>query len=394
MDAENKVKEPTTAALEAKVSELEIRLTVCETNLGAPAPALPAACGVDESVQIDPRISSEMPASTPSAPSAPTPAPSEQSAVAKLTGSNTDFSFHNTYAAGTSASINHRWPKSRINQMYNMAYFGGGAISLYGLSETMGGQFASLGLALCLAFVFVSAFYLVAYRTHVTPEEELPVWARRALRSLAFLLPAAFIGFSVFTPNTATSSISVTPPVPAAPLVSVAEELAIADRLYGEDEFEKAVPHYEKVVALDPLNEHSFDRLADSSLRLDVTRDAEAIAYADKALALNPHNSSALSSKSWALNNMDKFADALTVAKLAAKEDPSNGEAYASMAIAQRGLHDFAGALANDNKHVRIHNDEPAAYRFRAESLTSLGRKNEAKADEAYAKKLEKADSE
>ncbi len=286
------------------------------------------------------------------------------------------------------------WPKTRSRQLVNIAYFGFFGILLSLLSSRFGGQYFSLGASLCFALAAASCFYLARHRSHVSCNDELPVWARRSLRSIALIFPALIVGAGLWIMPLQTTPSPVTSlPLLSSPSSRLAAELALADKLYHEKDYEGALPHYENVVQIDSKNEHSYDRMADIYLRLDSVENEKSIANADQALKLNPHNVSAASSKAWALNNMERHAEALVIATAAAKEDPTYGEAFASIAEAQRGLHNYAEALKADDVHVRIHNYEGQAYSDRAETLKALGRMDEAKADLERAKKADAEDN-
>jgi hypothetical protein len=51
------------------------------------------------------------------------------------------------------------------------------------------------------------------------------------------------------------------------------------------------------VVLMDPTCETAFELLGNAYLLIDKPNDAKAIEYADRAIALNPHNSEALITK-------------------------------------------------------------------------------------------------
>ena len=270
---------------------------------------------------------------------------------------------------------NRGWPETRGRQLFNIVYFGLCAVALWCLPSVVAGPHVFIGLGACIALILASSFYLVRHRSHVSSIDELPVWGRRSLRGLALILPLAIIGTSAWF-------------LPA----QLESDLALADKLYSDADYDGAVLHYNKVVQIDWKNEHSFDRLADAYLRLSTSADLKSIESANQALAINPHNVSAASSKAWALNNLKRYDEALPIATAAAKENPGYGEAFASIANAQRGLHHYAEALDADNEHARLHDYESQAFRYRAETLTALGRTEEANADLARAKKIDADD--
>ncbi len=118
-----------------------------------------------------------------------------------------------------------------------------------------------------------------------------------------------------------------------------------------------------------------------------------ALTHADRALAMNGENVPALSSKAWALNTLGRYKEALPIATHASTVDPGFGESYAAISNAQNGLGDHKAALAADNQHVRIHNDETTAYSMRSDTYKALGKTKEAKADADMVAKLEKSEN-
>lgn len=283
------------------------------------------------------------------------------------------------------------WPKTRRRQLLNLAYFGVFGTLFALLSRLYGGQYFPIAAVLCFAMTAASGFYLVSHRSHVSCDDELPVWARRSLRFTAIIFPLLIVGLWTM-PFQATQAPLAAAPVISSSAMTLESELALADKLYKDEDYGGAVTHYLNVVGMDPRNERSYSRLSDSYLRSPNFNDAKSIENADKALKLNPNNLLAASSKAWALNNLDRYAEALVLATAVTEKDPTYGEAFASIANSQRGLHNFAAALKADNEHVRLHDYEGQAYRDRAETLTALGRDAEAKADLERAKKADADD--
>lgn len=299
----------------------------------------------------------------------------------------------NSSAAFNSAylTIDHstEWPRTRKRQIFNIVYF---AICAYlsGMFLTrFGGPLLAASACFSSVLLLASFIYCIRHRTHVSVNDELPDWSRKGLRALALLLPVAIIGGTAWIvdhdPNAAWPAPSHASAVMAS---SFESEMAQGRELYWNDKYDGAIVHFLNAVAIRP-DEDAEEKLADSYLRTDGDTDQLAILHADRALQMNPNNVSALTSKAWALNSLERYKEALSLATLASKVDPTFGEAYASISNSQNGLGNHQAALVADNQHVKIHNDEAKSYSMRAETYKSLGRAEASKADAEMAKKLE-----
>lgn len=376
MDAcDNSPKADSGVDLGVKLAARDIKLTAEESS----APKSNPLVWVEES---------SVPPSSTSIPASP-----EASALLGAPAPASPTPSYSTAGAFLIADGQATWPKTRKLQFLNLGYFGFFGSLLCLLSAVYGGQYFSIGAFLCFSLVAASAFYLLRHRSHVSCDDELPVWARRSLRLTALISPVLIVGAGLWlVPSQITPTpLTVQPPL-SSNILPLADELALADKLYNDEDYGGAVTHYLNVVGMDPRNEHSYSRLSDSYLRTPNFNDAKSIENADKALKLNPNNLLAASSKAWALNNLDRYAEALVLATAVTEKDPTYGEAFASIANSQRGMHNFAAALKADNEHVRLHDYEGQAYRDRAETLKALGRDGEAKADLERAKKADADD--
>lgn len=378
-DCENSQKADSLADLGVKVADRDINLTADES----PTSKSDSLVWVEESSGVSPSADSATKASTTAGAFG---LPVNRSVVSQAP---------DHYSGGSYALFDGQatWPRTRKRQILNLAYFSvfGALLSL--LSPLYGGPYFSIGAVLCFTLAAASGFYLMLHRSYVSCDDELPAWARRSLRSIALIFPVLIMGAGLWIMPPQTSQVPLTaPPSLSSQRLSLAEELALADKLYDDENYGDAVTHYNNVVAIDPRHEHSYARLSDSYLRSPNFNDEKSIASADQALKLNRYNDLAASSKAWALNNMHRYAEALPIATAVTERNSSFGEAFASIANAQRGLHNYAAALKADNVHVRLHDYEGQSYRDRAETLEALGRNAEAKADLARAEAADAAD--
>lgn len=286
--------------------------------------------------------------------------------------------------------FDHTWPVTRLNQIFNIFYFGTCAVLLIKNSIELNTIAASLGAAVCFVMAATSVACVVRYRDDISIDGELPSWLQKSLRNFAIITPMALILGQSFYLNSVTR-------VPEPKLVksnssgaaftaarvgryNATSEIEIADRLYRKENYVDAADHYHNAVVADPKNEHSYIYLADIYSRYYESYDLSK-GYADQALAVNPHSAVAGSLKAAALNHLGSYTEALQVANAAIADDANQGEAYNAVAIAQRHLGHFKEALAADNQHVKLHPNETQSYASRAATFEALGRASEAKAD-------------
>src|SRR3990170_5688875 len=94
--------------------------------------------------------------------------------------------------------------------------------------------------------------------------------------------------------------------------------------LYSQEKTEEAILQLNRVIKQMPKNSQAFALKAYALNRLANTRQEwmyskHALEYADRALVLNPNDDIALTSKGWALIDLDKAEEALMPLKQATK---------------------------------------------------------------------------
>jgi len=92
----------------------------------------------------------------------------------------------------------------------------------------------------------------------------------------------------------------------------------------------KAAPENSEALA---LKAYCLNKLA--NIRHEWSYSGRALENAEKALALNPNNDIALTSKGWALIDSGKAADAVTILEQATRVNPNNEWAWYNLAWAQ-----------------------------------------------------------
>lgn len=284
--------------------------------------------------------------------------------------------------------LNWKWPQSRQNQVVNCGVFAGFTAMTCAMYLQFGGQLLMAALLLSGIFFLASFYYAVNYRKHVSLQGELPRGLEKSLRYAGHLSILALLGTSLyivfhdpFFSPTVAPEITTLPLATEAPAMTAQSEMEIAEPLYHRSKYEEAIPHYKNAVRLDPKLEKGFQRLSDIYTRTDPRDGKLVIAYADKALALNPNNLYVKCTKAYGLNLIDRYQESLDIALSVLKVNSRFGEAYATSAYSYEQLHQLDKALVAANMHMKYHGYESEAYEIRASVYTEMGRKTEAAAD-------------
>lgn len=110
--------------------------------------------------------------------------------------------------------------------------------------------------------------------------------------------------------------------------------------LYSRKRPEDAILQLNRIIKAEPENSHalalkaySLNKLANERQEWKYTQDA--LECANRALALNPDDDIALTSKGWALIDLGKPQEALEELALATKVNPNNEYAWYNLAWAQ-----------------------------------------------------------
>ena len=128
----------------------------------------------------------------------------------------------------------------------------------------------------------------------------------------------------------------------------------IFDLIYSKNRTEDAVLRLNGIIKSSPENSqalalkaYALNKLANARREWEYSR--KALECAERALALNPRDDIGLTSKGWALIDLGKTGDALTVLLQATKVNPGNEYAWYNLAWAQY----LSGAAAGSAESMR-----------------------------------------
>jgi Flp pilus assembly protein TadD len=109
--------------------------------------------------------------------------------------------------------------------------------------------------------------------------------------------------------------------------VKEAVELLKKGRAYAQrTKYKEAMAYYNKALAIDPKSAEGWYLRA--SVLVDTGKPAEAITDCDRALALNPNYADAWSKKGLALYNLERFEDAVLAATRASTLNGNDAMAW------------------------------------------------------------------
>lgn len=280
------------------------------------------------------------------------------------------------------------WPKTRKLQLFNAFYFGLCGIMFIPLALRFGAIASTAFLAVLAFLTAASCLYFAKHRLHTTVNTQLPLWSQESLRALALGLPFTLLSFATFyyaeVPGRATfvyydgGTFSPAPEV-AAPPLSFDQKMALAQKYYDDDNYTQARPLYEEIVYEDPNHALALENLAECYYHSYMKNSNEnALAYANRALAIEPTSAHTVEVKALVLNQMKRFREALPVAKLATKLYPESGRSWEALATSEKALGHYKEALAADNQHVKLHANEGSAIADRIDTLKKLNRNTDA----------------
>lgn len=208
--------------------------------------------------------------------------------------------------------------------------------------------------------------------------------SRYSLRNIAaMMIPAAFILYSLVPP--AKSSFE------SVGALSCNQETADslfkqAEECKDQKQFDEAIFLFNQYLEYMPKNSTAFADKAFCQNGLHGYPDA--LATADKALALDAENINALSNRAWALNHMHRHGEALQSAMQALDLDPGDAESWCAEGDALLGLGDYHSAVVAFNKHCAMHPAEWYGYDRRATAYEKLGMNDLAAKDREMVDKL------
>jgi tetratricopeptide (TPR) repeat protein len=133
----------------------------------------------------------------------------------------------------------------------------------------------------------------------------------------------------------------------------------VYDLLYAKNKPECAVLRLNGILEEEPENVEALSLKAYALNKLaNTTKDwkysKSAVTSADKALALNPLNDIALTSKGWALIDLGRARESVTYLVRATHANPKNEYAWYNLAWAQYLTGNFAESSASINKAVEL----------------------------------------
>jgi tetratricopeptide (TPR) repeat protein len=129
--------------------------------------------------------------------------------------------------------------------------------------------------------------------------------------------------------------------------------------IYSEKKPEQAILKLNRIIKETPersdaiaLKAYALNKLANSLHEWKYTENA--LEQADRALALNPDDDIALTSKGWALIDLGKSQEAIFALERAAKVNPKNEYAWYNLAWAQYLTGDPAASTGSIKKALQI----------------------------------------
>jgi tetratricopeptide (TPR) repeat protein len=159
-------------------------------------------------------------------------------------------------------------------------------------------------------------------------------------------------------------------PLLSTPLMQAITETNLATALYENRQFDDAIAHYERAIALQPDYAPAYTNMG-AALRLK-GRPAEAVAAYEKSLALQPDNPDTHFNLANALLDLNRPREATEHFRLAGRQGPAaNVENNLGIALAAEGK--MAEAAAAFGRAVAADPGSARAHRNLGDALTSLG---------------------
>ena len=129
--------------------------------------------------------------------------------------------------------------------------------------------------------------------------------------------------------------------------------------IYSQNKTEEAILQLNGIIKTSPENSqalalkaYALNKLANA--RREWTYSHQALQYADRALALNPNDDIALTSKGWALIDTGKSTEAIPVLQTAVQVNPSNEYSWYNLAWAQYLTGDAVASSASIATALKI----------------------------------------
>ncbi len=155
--------------------------------------------------------------------------------------------------------------------------------------------------------------------------------------------------------------------------VMIAESLRdrIFELIYSRNRTEEAILELNGLIKASPENSQAIALKAYALNKLANTRhewkySQLALRYAGRALALNPNDDIALTSKGWALIDLGRAQEALSTLQQATRVNPSNEYAWYNLAWAQYLTGNPAASTESISKALKINPGNPIVKRGKA----------------------------
>jgi superkiller protein 3 len=150
----------------------------------------------------------------------------------------------------------------------------------------------------------------------------------------------------------------------------------LGDILLRERQFDGAIVHFRKAIAIDPDYAEAFNNLGNALLQMGQTD--EAIAQFQHALVIQPDIAVTRNNLGTAFLKKGKVAEAITQYQLAIKIQPDNAEAMNNLATALLQKGEAEAAMAQSREALKIRPDYANAHKNLGAALFQNGQVDEA----------------
>lgn len=138
----------------------------------------------------------------------------------------------------------------------------------------------------------------------------------------------------------------------------------IFNLIYSKNKTEEAILHLNAIIKTSPENSlaialkaYALNKLA--NIHREWKYSQQALEYADRALALNPNDDLALTSKGWALIDLGRANEALPFLREAVRANPNNEYSWYNLAWAQYLTGDAVASTESIARALRISPGNP-----------------------------------
>ena len=138
----------------------------------------------------------------------------------------------------------------------------------------------------------------------------------------------------------------------------------IFNLIYSKNKTEEAILHLNKIIKTSPENSlaialkaYALNKIA--NIHREWKYSQRALEYADRALALNPNDDLALTSKGWALIDLGRANEALPFLREAVRANPNNEYSWYNLAWAQYLTGDPVASTESIARALRISPGNP-----------------------------------